>query len=40
MANAKRLDSGALAEAGTDIQDVPTYLEQLRQLTEEALPER
>jgi uncharacterized protein YPO0396 len=40
MANAKRLDTGALAEAGTEIQDVPTYLEQLRQLTEEALPEK
>jgi len=40
MANAKRVDTGALAEAGTEMQDVPAYLEQLRQLTEEALPEK
>jgi uncharacterized protein YPO0396 len=40
MANAKRVDTGALAEAGTEIQDVPAYLERLRALTEEALPEK
>jgi uncharacterized protein YPO0396 len=40
MGNAKKVDTGALAEAGTDMQDIPTYLERLRQLTEEALPEK
>lgn len=40
MGDAKKVDNGALAEAGRDIQDVPTYLERLRQLTEEALPEK
>lgn len=40
MAAAQKLDTGALVEAGTEIQDVPTYLERLRQLTEEALPEK
>jgi len=38
MAHAKRLDTGALAETGTEMQDVAQYLERLRQLTEEALP--
>jgi uncharacterized protein YPO0396 len=40
MANAKRVDTGALAETGTEIQDVPAYLDRLRHLTEEALPEK
>jgi uncharacterized protein YPO0396 len=40
MGGAQKLDTGALVEAGTEIQDVPIYLERLRQLTEEALPEK
>jgi uncharacterized protein YPO0396 len=40
MNSAKRVDTGALSEAGSEMQDVPTYLERLRQLTEEALPEK
>lgn len=40
MGSAKRVDTGALAEAGNEMQDVPTYLERLRKLTEEALPEK
>jgi uncharacterized protein YPO0396 len=40
MGNAKRVDTGALAETGTEIRDVPVYLERLRQLTDEALPEK
>jgi uncharacterized protein YPO0396 len=40
MATAKRVDTGSLAEAGTEIRDVPVYLERLRQLTDEALPEK
>lgn len=40
MGSAKKVDTGALTEAGTEMQDVPAYLERLRQLTEEALPEK
>ncbi|MFJ4397320.1 ATP-binding protein [Pseudomonas sp. NPDC089396] len=40
MSDAKSVDTGALAEAGRDIDDVPTYLERLRILTTEALPEK
>lgn len=40
MAHAKSLDNGALAEAGTDLADIPAYLERLRVLTHEALPEK
>ena len=40
MASAQRVDTGALSEAGTEIQDVPVYLERLRQLTQEALPQK
>lgn len=40
MGSAKKADTGALTEAGTQMQDVPAYLERLRQLTEEALPEK
>ncbi|MBM0105833.1 hypothetical protein JM946_13920 [Steroidobacter sp. S1-65] len=40
MASAQRVDTGALSEAGAEIQDVPVYLERLRQLTEEALPQK
>lgn len=38
MGNAQKLDTGALSEAGTDISDIPAYLERLKNLTEEALP--
>ncbi len=40
MGRAKREDTGALAETGEDIQDVPNYLRQLEVLTKEALPEK
>lgn len=40
MGAAQKIDNGALAEAGTDLEDVPAYLERLRVLTEEALPEK
>ena len=36
----QEVDTGALTRPGTDILDVPAYLERLRQLTEEALPEK
>jgi uncharacterized protein YPO0396 len=40
MEIAKRVDSGALSEVGSDIDDVSHYLERLRVLNEEALPEK
>ena len=40
MGAAKKVDTGALADVGQEMQDVPAYLERLRQLTEEALPEK
>ncbi len=40
MGAAKKVDTGALVEAATEIEDVPTYLERLRVLTEEALPDK
>ena len=40
MEIAKRVDTGALVEIGSTIDDVPHYLERLRVLTEEALPEK
>ena len=40
MEIAKRVDTGALAEVGSTIDDVPSYLLRLRILTEEALPEK
>lgn len=40
MEIAKRVDTGALVEVGSTIDDVPHYLERLRVLTEEALPEK
>lgn len=40
MTEAKKYDTGALTEAGTESEDVPQYLEQLRRLNEEALPEK
>ncbi len=38
MAHAKQHDTGALAEAGTELADIPAYIERLRVLKEEALP--
>ena len=40
MANAKKVDTGALVETGTELEDLPEYLERLRILEEEALPEK
>jgi uncharacterized protein YPO0396 len=40
MADAKNVDRGALSEAGRELEDVPAYLERLKVLTEEALPEK
>jgi len=40
MSDALKVDTGALAEVGRELVDVPKYLERLRVLTEEALPEK
>ncbi len=40
MSKAKTADTGALSEAGTELQDLPAYIERLRLLNEEALPEK
>ena len=40
MSDAKKEDTGALSEAGTEVQDVPAYRQRLRVLNEEALPEK
>lgn len=40
MSLAKAADTGALNEVGTELQDIPAYLERLKLLTEEALPEK
>lgn len=40
MAKAKELDSGALLDSGTEIRDIPYYIERLRILENEALPEK
>lgn len=40
MGIAKGLDSGALNEVGSEMQDIQHYLERLRMLNEEALPEK
>ncbi|WP_317889378.1 SbcC/MukB-like Walker B domain-containing protein [Pectobacterium versatile] len=40
MSDAKRVDTGALSEVGTDLDDIPAYLQRLQELTEEALPEK
>jgi uncharacterized protein YPO0396 len=40
MMKAQQVDTGALAEAGNELQDIKTYLERLQVLTEEALPEK
>lgn len=40
MGKAKNLDTGALAETGTELRDVPDYLDRLETLVREALPEK
>lgn len=40
MKDAKLLDTGALGDVGSELQDVPDFLERLRVLEEEALPEK
>jgi uncharacterized protein YPO0396 len=40
MGLAQKLDTGALSEVGSELEDVPAYLERLRVLTDEALPEK
>lgn len=40
MSDALKLDTGALAEAGRELADIPRYLERLRVLTEEGLPQK
>ena len=40
MGKAKAADTGALAEVDADLQDVVTYIERLRVLKEESLPEK
>lgn len=40
MGRAKAVDTGALAETGTELQDVPAYCAQLRVLDDEALPDK
>ncbi|WP_338126820.1 SbcC/MukB-like Walker B domain-containing protein [Dickeya oryzae] len=40
MSEAKRVDTGALVEAGADLEDILVYLQRLQELTEEALPDK
>lgn len=40
MGKAQAIDTGALAETGNELRDIPDYLERLRVLNEEALPEK
>lgn len=40
MKDAKQLDTGALTNTGSDLQDIPDFLERLRVLKEEALPDK
>lgn len=40
MSDAQREDRGALSEVGRELEDVPQYIDRLKQLTEEALPEK
>ncbi len=40
MENAKKEDKGPLVDVRTELEDVPSYLERLRVLIEEALPEK
>ncbi len=38
MVSAKQKDTGALSEAGTELEDIPAYLQRLNLLSKEALP--
>lgn len=40
MSDAKKEDRGALSEVGRELEDIPKYLDRLRTLVEEALPEK
>lgn len=40
MEGAQKADTGALAETGTELEDIPDYLDRLRVLNEEALPKK
>ena len=40
MSDAKSVDRGALSDVGRELDDVPAYLERLRVLEDEALPEK
>ena len=40
MSDAKSVDRGALQESGRELEDVPAYIERLRVLEKEALPEK
>jgi len=40
MGKAQKADTGALAEVGTELRDIPNYLQRLEVLTKEALPEK
>ena len=40
MVNAQKVDTGALAETGSELADINDYLERLRILNDEALPEK
>ncbi len=40
MVSAQKEDTGSLSEVGTELEDVPKYLERLELLTKEALPEK
>lgn len=40
MKDAKQLDTGALVDAESELRDIPDFLERLRVLDEEALPEK
>lgn len=40
MGKARQVDTGALEDTGSEMQDIPAYLERLRVLNEEALPEK
>jgi len=40
MVNAKQKDSGALSEMGSELEDIPAYLERLNLLSKEALPDK
>jgi len=40
MGKAQQADTGALIDTGTTLSDIPDYLERLRVLNDEALPEK